>query len=576
MDHPFRFELPSVPAPSHSTDVSADLAASQMPFKDTKRSFSTNGKQHNALGETNMNEQNFQGWSAEERPPFKEDDFVGRFEERRRIEQRLQEISKRELKRPLVEVVGPTSIGKSWLLSMLRTRYALPADGVRATYPTFSVYLNLADLKQETDEEREQPSPSWIHHFLYLLVHAIAAALRIVLPQQFERLREPRPALPLDPIEQTSILDELHNWLKNLWTAYHPIFLIDSTEQADSRELKWLEHEILLPLIQSRQVLVVVAGRKPVQWREPAIRLYYDLWNLEPLKRTEWHEQIAVGEKRIPLWVHEKYALGHPGMAWYLYDELVKGDLVGKDDAATLEDTPHFSEILEQALRRVVLNDVPYQDIPEVSLNLQDLLFTVGVLRVFNPDVLEHFTHEFGPEIYKAKKYPFFRQAVREMIRNDAVRWSSALEDYTTSAPIIRRVLSSCLKDILGRDIYRTRQEEALKWYEGRLERGSQTAPWSIPEILYHRAKLAQLKEERTIAQVIQDVLDKLFTQIAPRDTRILDELRERLRDEHDPDVRELNADLRNLLDAESFDNMLNQIEDMIKQRENQANMVPA
>jgi hypothetical protein len=497
------------------------------------------------------------------RLPYRRDLFVGRHKELDEIRELITRVRDGKIERPVLEITGSVGLGKTWLLRHIANEYALGSNISKqwTGRKPFTVYVDLEKL------QKWHGSEYWLyHHLLRLFINAIPDQLDS-RPREFEALSDPSPDLPLTPDQLDKTLPSLRTWIDSLLPKWIPVLLFDSTEKVDPPSiLNWLEQEILAHLAQKRKGLVIVAGRRPMVWREPDIRFHLNLEELGPLADEDdvWSSQPIEYQGQtihIPRLIHQRYTFGHPGMAATLFLQLQEQGVPVTAENLDNADTKKraVAPALICAERESLLEDVR----PE----LHPLLRAVCTLRVFNVTSLQKFAIQFGAASYTSQSRAFFRQAIRDMIENNIVKWTASLSDYSI-IPIVRRVLANAVRVTEGEENFRNRHQTAFDMYCDRLHQEPTTAPWSVPEILYHRAVLASLESQAVMGKQVKAELEKVLADpLFPRAYKTVDDLVNRLKSK-DVDLVELHQDLIDLIGVQTFDEIIQILETHSQQLE--------
>lgn len=525
----------------------------------------TTGMANMSVGETGKNgnpsnpqEKTISYISA--RLPFHKDFFVGRGNEARAISDSVALADRGRIERPIVEIVGPVGLGKTWLLKRLAADYSLDSEPSEETRrKTFSAYVDLADLEEWNGQDYW-----WYHHFLRILVSALPKQLES-FPPELDALRDSIPQVPLAPDQLNRTLGKLGVWLEGLLTKNLPVLVFDSTEKADLAHLNWLEREILVPLAQKRNSLIIVAGRRPVVWREPEIRFHLDLRELGPLldEDSTWTRQAVLYRNqtiRVPRLIHERYTLGHPGVAAALVTRLLQRGVRVSDDS--LRGPQVEQDVIPSAFADAVFAE--HDSLLEgVRHDLHPLLRSVCALRLFNATSLQTFAAAFSDrESDKNQSRVFFRQSIREMIEDNVVQWTAALSDYGL-IPIVRRVLANVVRVTEGQERFRQRHQTARGMYMDRLGDESTNAPWTVPEILYHTAMLARIDGQAEPGEQAISSLEELQDGLLTRLTyKTADDLVNRMKNTGgDRDLDELQRDLVELVGKATLNEIIRKSE---------------
>lgn len=491
-----------------------------------------------------------------QRLEFEPNLFQGRIQEREWLEHKVREILLHRIARPLVEIIGPLALGKTWLLRLYDHKYAKGHKNERArSLNTFTTFIDFKKLDAWNDSEF-----SWAHHFLRLL-NAELNAEGFTHSFQHPQVYEPEPQFPLDPYERTETVKELTNWIEQLAAEYVPILLFDSSEVVPSVCFDWFEQELVAPLIRTHRALVVVAGRYPRVWREPETSQRREQWILNELEQEVWHKQAANRKgELIPPWVHERYARGYPGVALDLYQRFLG---LGQDKLERIREvvpnSPEEHDLVSASIQET-LNELLFQGIEP---QLPELVGDIATQRIFNPDLLQDFVKKFGAADKRARTFPYFRQKVRELIDANVAKFSLLVNDYVIHPPL-RRLVAECVRVTQGPENVRARHQFAFDYFLRRLDQAPEmTAEWFVPEILFHHGEIANLKQPGTAPQQVAAKLDELlkgkFGEIA------LDKLTERMARWNsqapvDIDLVELHRDLVWRIGEANFEKLVQEL----------------
>lgn len=489
-----------------------------------------------------------------ERPPYDKEKFEARGEILDAVSAHLQEAAQDKLTRPLIEIVGVTWIGKTWMLKHLEEKYKSANNARVGNRPTISVYFDLQEVKQLDPSEAD--TYRWYTRFLERFIPAIQSASGDTGPHELEILKARKSDWPLPPDELQKVLNSLKDWFVALRLRYFPLLLLDSLEQLDAALLAWLEYEILLPFVEGKQALIITAGRQQVKWREYEIRFFSDLIRLGALE--EWG---TLKDKGVPEWIHERYALGHPGLAAILRQkfESAKG---GIDGIHALDGTANEQDgvgpILEETINKIVLNDVPTQNIPGKQMNLRAMLWTIAVLRIFSPEVLKAMVDTFGPDLYRNKSYVFFRQASFDLVGCHMAAWRAGINDYRVE-PLVRRILANAVRIVNGSDAYLERHQAAEEWYRTALRNAPSTASHKLPELLYHYcARVKLLAPNELSGKAISETRELLYDPALAISQGEVDTLIQRFTNRDDDDLKELHQDMLDVVGNETYQEIVN------------------
>ncbi len=500
-----------------------------------------------------------------ERPLYVKEKFEARTAILDRVRDYLQAAAGQKLACTLIEIVGVTWIGKTWLLRHIEEYYKRESERRVGERLTIAIYVDLEKVAQP--ESSEQEAFQWFTRFLRLFISALESASDVKRPNELRTLPRQESALPLDPIELQTALSALSNWFVEIRSRYFPILILDALEKIDASLLAWVEREILIPFNAKNQTLIITAGRAPVKWREPEFRFYSDLIRLGALE--EWGK---LGDKGVPAWIHERYALGHAGLGAKLYEAFLSSDY-GFENIRALSKTPQehnvVGPILKKGIDEIVLNDIPAQDIPRQQMNLRALLWAICVLRIFSPETLKVMVEAFGPAEYRDKSYLFFRQAGFYLIGSNVAAWRPGLGDYRVE-PLVRRIMSNALRITDGCKEYVERHQTAEKWYREALFEAPSAAPSKLPEALYHFCVQIQLREpavlsEKTTSE-IRAWIELLDLDNSPDD---VDKLIHRFKnDAKDGDLEELRRDMIGIVGKETFAKIIEILQEILSPAE--------
>lgn len=478
--------------------------------------------------------------------------FKGRLNEIELIKKKIWQIREGTILKPLVEIVAPLALGKTWLMQFIRVTFANTSTSINSEAPpTLTTYLDCYDLKQWHSSEF-----LWSHQLLRELIaqlQAQAGAYTFSFPQ----VHESEPEFPLSPSERKTTAQEINQWLSELAPNYVPILLFDSLELVPPRFFDWFEQELIEPIVRSRHTLVVTAGRFPRVWRKPETSQRLELWQLSSLENTVWEEQPAANQA----WIHSRYAYGHPGMAYPLYLLFQKKGLekIKELTRNSPQEKAEVGQLLQATVQSVALKGID-------PLHRQ-LIENIATLRLFNTDLLQLFTEKFGGGAQPEQDYSFFRLKISELIDLNLARFSSELNDYIIHPPI-RRAVTEAVRVNQGPENFRERHQFALDYYTPRFAYApAATAEWYIPEILYHRAELTELAQPGSAANATLQELDALLKDPAYGFQSLsLDKLAERFdpefwRQPKNRDVEELHRDLIQLIGEPAFDALFQRLQ---------------
>ena len=524
--------------------------------------------------DSNGNHQNFENGHKQQmangieqtRPPYDKEKFEARDDVLVKVNAHLEKAAKGELARPLIEVVGVTWIGKTWLLKHIEENYKRENNKHVGSRPTIAIYFDFESEKLAQREPTEAETYRWYTRFLKSFVPAIERASGDSAPKALEILSERKSDEPLPPDELQGALNALKRWFVDLRRTYFPILLLDSLEKIDSALLAWLEYDILVPFVEGNQALIVTAGRQQVKWREYEIRFYSDLIRLGALE--EWG---ALGAKGIPKWIHERYALGHPGLAAKLYEKFQAAP-DGLDGVRALDGTPDepkiVGPILQEKINEIVLNDVPATDDPGKQMNLQAVLWTISILRIFSPEILKAMVDAFGPDEYRGKSYMFFRQAAFNLIGAQIAAWRAGLNDYRVE-PLVRRIMANAVRIVDGREEYLERHKTAEEWYRVALWGARSAASNKLPELLYHYCVRAKAENPNVLEEQAITEIRALADALGLHESRgEVDTLIQRLTNKDDEDLQELHRDMLEVVGAETYQEVLNVLQETLSNDE--------
>ena len=481
--------------------------------------------------------------------------FQGRFDERERMAEKIRELERHSIARPLVEIVGPLALGKSWLLKFFKRGYSITAANKTESAATFTTLVDFESLKEFQDSEFD-----WSHHLLRLLIAELNAE-GFTHAFRHAQVNDANPQFPLDPYQRTETVKELTQWMEHLAQEQIPILLFDSLQVVPSSFFEWFEEELVEPLVHSRRVLVVVAGRYPRVWREPETSQRRDQWILNELEQIVWDAQPINREgEPIPQWVHTRYAYGYPGVALELYRKLATR---GQENLQKIKNATRNSKEEQNLVRDSVRQTIDQVVLTGIETELRELIANVATQRMFNPDVLQEFTRKFGAPDTRTKTFPYFRHKVRELIDANVAKFSISLNDYMIHPPM-RRAIAECVRVTEGPENFQARHKSAFDYYVARLQQApSMAAEWCVPEILYHRGEMAELEKPDSAAPQVLEQLDELL-KTKLRDVA-LDKLEIRMaratsREREDIDLVELHRDLIWRIGETKFEDLLHKL----------------
>lgn len=406
--------------------------------------------------------------------------FVNRADEVRLVQDIIQDIHQGHaaLKR-IINFYGVRGIGKTCLLRHLYDR--APSQAVRTLFVEFKSVVPFSSEKQRIQIIRD------------ILKQADNLITQDKIVQLEGLLENPENDYSI-PFQE--ILIDLINSLasREHQTPVSLLMLFDSTDQADEEILKWLEDHIIVPCIHSDRVVIVLAGRKQINWKKFDVNRRVIPCQLEPF------DSETVGAQ-LPLYASlaseiASLTFGHPLASEQLALGLKQIEQQTNRTFSQDDFEIHKKELLqylfERLIDRQILNDVQ----SDVRLAIR----SVAILRQFDINALRHLLGSSNILEFRDKPGVYFLDLIAKMVDCGLVRWDSNQKGYAVDKSIRRMLFLH--KYHTEREDFIRMNEEAAKLYQLWIEKLPENRVRSIIERLFHLANMmsAQNMERAEIA----------------------------------------------------------------------------
>ena len=241
--------------------------------------------------------------------------------------------------------------------------------------------------------------------------------------------------------------------------------LIDDIHEASDEALEQLEAQVLAPLAQEKDVLIVLAERGPPHyWETPEFREKSDTFDLEPFEEHHIEEQI---EKQVPeteasIDEIERLGGGYPWATWLLAKRLPAPTAPGECVSLFLA---------------------------KVDKDLRPHLEALSGLRAFDETrmepLLQTYWHNPGDQTWD---YTSCRRLRQRLEATNLVQWDDKKRGYLIHEPL-RRVLEESL---LARDLHMWTLLHCTSYqlYADWATKYRQSRTWWLQEAQYHSIRL--------------------------------------------------------------------------------------
>lgn len=385
-------------------------------------------------------------------------EFAARSDE---IDLVYQKVSARQRKgdhciaRPLVEFYGTMGQGKSWLLAHLRDTFH-HAPHSPSSRPSFSV---LIDLSAFPDLEHSSA-----------LLQALDAQIREQVGAETSPSLSEKPEIAAEA---------LGKYLRDLGSAWVPVLLFDTADQADEELLDWIENHLIYLAIRDDAVSFVFTGRTRLRWKKFEVRRRVDSRELGAFERSQTSQQIERLRGEEPaegitaaLW---SYSFGHPLTTRVIYDALCQWNPDAPLDALETQ-ADDVAQVVHDLIEDYFLSGV---ERPE----LRKLIWDTCVLRKFNVAHLR----EFAGDDDARQSEAFYLNLIRDLVASTLVHWSSEDGGYVFD-PVVRQILARNLQ-MQDSERYLKQHETAAVMYEQWIQKHPRNAGDFLIELMVHQAE---------------------------------------------------------------------------------------
>jgi len=351
----------------------------------------------------------------------------------------------------LLNIYGEAGIGKSRLMMEARERLR------KNSPPTLVFYVDLKPVSQRAPMERP------------------AVLLQELLSRAEGRLRVEGQGVEYDAGQIIAQLTVLSN--------QNPVTLMfDTTEtlQEDMEFWKWLETNLIGPLVVEGSVQLIFAGRIPVPWRRVEVRRAVKLLLLQPLHPQEaarelarevlrqhnahWNE--AVLEQAISLVL--EFSFAHPllseKLAEFIAQEWQPPPGYNAGSGRSNSDSLDFgSEFRGKLCKEVVEPFVEQHLLETVEPTWKKILWWVSVLDWFDATILQRYLRLVAPNMSTDKPDYFFVQGLTRLRIHHTVVWREERGDRMHG--VIGDIMRHCLQ-VQKPEVYRQACLKAAEMFD--------------------------------------------------------------------------------------------------------------
>jgi len=242
--------------------------------------------------------------------------------------------------------------------------------------------------------------------------------------------------------------------------------LVGDVNEADGVQLEALEEQVLAPLLQDQQVLIVLAERgRPHVWTTPDLREKSEDHDLEAFQPADVADQI---KRQVPGTGADATEINavSGGYPWSNY-------LLARYHPQQEEALARCIELLLEGLNG----------------DLRTYLEALCVLRAFDETRMVPVFQAYSPEFAEQHwDYAVCRGVRQDLLDTTLVCWQAEARGYVVDEPL-RLVLEAGLR---ARDFERWFELHCTCFwlYAGWAERYEQASAWWVPEAQYHAARL--------------------------------------------------------------------------------------
>jgi hypothetical protein len=245
--------------------------------------------------------------------------------------------------------------------------------------------------------------------------------------------------------------EEMVDCLRKLAAEQDVYLMFDSTERFQSEQSfwRWLELNLVDPLVAETQTCLVFAGRVPAPWFSYVVKRAVYRLSLEPLPKEQAALELlkeclqicgpeldeAVIQSVVPLLYDLSF--GHPRLS----------ELLAEQAAARLQQDPPDPQQLEDHLRRTVIEGfVQDRFFKDLDSPWPQILTWASVLDEFDALTLERYAAHLKPleALVENKRPNFFHRGISDMRNRYALVWQRG-EGYSVHG-ILRDIVRSQFK----------------------------------------------------------------------------------------------------------------------------------
>lgn len=262
-------------------------------------------------------------------------------------------------------------------------------------------------------------------------------------------------------------LDDVRNSQKLM---HKPLLLLfDTLEEVDTQVFDKLQNNILIPLLESRDTLIVIAARAHIRelpvlfdW---SLRRQLRTHQLRPftIAETESHfKKLLSEETDTPVKNPQelfKYTNGIPGLNEFVVYNKDKG------------------KVLNKVIENAILERVPK------AKKLIDILSVVSVLRLFDTELLAYLVRSLEIEVGEDLDQNFGTKLLIELLETTLVEHRADGTGYVVVEDI-RRILYEYLRETNPKRVIRV-HELSVQWFDGEVVKGDAVL---IVDLIYHQA----------------------------------------------------------------------------------------
>jgi hypothetical protein len=416
-------------------------------------------------------------------PPYQLDLFVNRIDELSIVNQQIQQIAQAHVQtssvEPIINFWGVRGIGKTWLLYHLYDLYSY--GSVTSSAPATATYPTLALLYSFSG----QTTAPLLEHITSQLAD--------------NTIRQMASALTADEQNQlahasaTGNIDDLVVALLSLSQRFVPLILLDNTEQVSQADWGVIEPRLIEPLALSGQILIIVAGQRPIRFRRFEVRrrcLIPEKSHVRAFDLQYTRRQVSQRAPKISADVVFLHSMGNP----HLTDILAQ--LMFKQVGGALVQ-PNVISVLRQG-EAEMLADIPTNVVLEgVATDLRNILYHLAPLRQYRVEALRLMC-----QFLSAALSDSYCLRVLQTLGSysEVVRWDRNLRAYTTDTTV-RRIINQrqILEDPRA---YATQHRRAHDMYQDWASQSPMVSEDFIVEMMFHLGSVFQATGDSNQLQV--------------------------------------------------------------------------